>query len=225
MEYYERNIGFRTIYLTIVRRFKLILLIFLPILGVSLIVSFFVLPKTFQSSVTISKSSSIMSITNYETIQSYVKSTGTINKTAEQLKKESISHSNGNEITLDEIYSGITFAPLGTNSISVTFYFQSSDKGCTQSVLSVLANITVDALRNDPATSKEFSALSITTPPSVPHKNTSDTKIVLVSLFVGLVISFAASFVYEVYSDKIYNDKDLLFYGYNSEVLDVTKGG
>ena len=54
MEGYEKSICLKTIWLTIVRRFEYILLIFVPIALATLIVTRFVLKKTYQSTVTVS---------------------------------------------------------------------------------------------------------------------------------------------------------------------------
>ena len=72
MNNYEKSIGLKTIWLTIVRRFKYILLIFVPLLLVTFLVTQFGITKNYQSSVTFLRTSSTIATADYQRLQAAI---------------------------------------------------------------------------------------------------------------------------------------------------------
>ena len=77
MEKYEKTIGLKTIWLTIVRRFLVIFAVFIPIALATVVYTQFFMTKTYQSSVTLYRAGSITAA-QYPIIPSTVKSSETV---------------------------------------------------------------------------------------------------------------------------------------------------
>ena len=210
---YEKNIGFKTIYTTIIRRFYIFLIIFVPVAIASFFITNFMLTKTYISSATLNRGGVINS-TQYSVIQSFVQDTssddekpGAIFTTAENLKDKGVVHSNGNEITVNEIRSGLSYAPLDSNSVYMTIYFQSSDSTVTQNVLNELMSVSVTYLKA--RTGGDFANLTISSPASSATKNSKEGTYFLIVLAAGFVVSFAIPFIDEIVSDEVYDKYDI----------------
>ena len=216
MKEYEKIIGLRTIYLTVVRRFKYFLFIFLPILISSFVVTNFIMTKTYQSSATMSKTS-IFSSPHYQSLQLSLKDKELHLSVVESLNNNQIKHFDNSPITAEEISSGIHFGDLGYNAISVSFYFQSTDKTIVQPVLEELSKQSVEILKQQP----DFTTLFISSSASAPYKNSKENRYFLIGAGIGFVAAFAVSFVIEVASDNVYDRRDLKTYGIDAFDLHV----
>ena len=228
MDRYEKQIGLKTIYLTLARRFHIILLIFIPIALATFIVTNFMLTKTYQSTVTLNRGA-VISAAQYQVIQNYVSDTssdetkpGAIYTTALNLKTADVKHANGNEITVAEIKSGLSFATLATNSISVNFSFTSSDKSITEKVMDELAKNAVEYLKSDRNSSKaEYTNLAASKA-TAASKNSSENKYLLIGLAAAVVLALGIPFVYEIVSDQVYDKDDITSFGADAFTLTVT---
>ena len=209
---YEKNIGLKNIWLTIIRRFKTILLIFVPIAVTTLIVTTFVLTKTYQSSATISKTT-VFNAAQHQILQSYASNEETITKMVDKLKEKDIKHSNGKEISASDIVSGLSFSALNTSSIYVTIFYQTTDKSIAQPVLEELTAITVDTLKNDETTKKDFSSVAISSSAGAAVKNSKEKKYLLIGIAAGLVVACGLAFIDEVISDEVYDKSDVELLG------------
>ena len=212
---YERNISLKTVGLTFVRRWTTILLFFIPIAAVSYIVTNHIMTKTYQSSVTLSRNAAV-SAAQYQLVQSKVKES--IPATVEALAEDNvwhpaIKHSNGSKITAAEITKGLSWTALASNSIYVTFSFQSSDVKIVQATLQELAEQSVETLKTDATTSKDFANVSISTQATVATKNSSEKKYFLIALAAGAVLSLGIAFLDEILSDEVYDAKDVASWG------------
>lgn len=220
MKKYEKTIGLKTVWLTIVRRFYYILFVFVPIALASLLVTSFAIPKTYQSSVTVSKTTVFLAA-QHQILQNYTKDENTINFAIEQFNTKGIKHSNGDEINIKEIVEGLSFSSLDVNSIFVTVYYQSLDKTIVQPVLNELITATIDSLKNDETTKKDFATLVISSPASDAVKNSNERKYLLIGIAAGLFVSFGLAFVDEVISDELYDKADVELLGCDSFELRV----
>lgn len=228
MDRYEKQIGLKTIYLTLARRFHIILLIFIPIALATFLVTNFMMTKTYQSSVTLNRNA-VISAAQYQVIQNYVSDTsndetkpGAIYTTAVNLKENNVKHANGNEITVAEIKSGLSFATLATNSITVSYSFTSSDKSITQQVMNELTKNAVAYLKSDRNNTKAEYANMSYSEASAPTKNSSENKYLLIGLALGAVLALGVPFVYEIVSDQVYDKDDIIALGGDAFTLTVT---
>ena len=103
MEGYEKTIGLKTIWLTLIRRFEYILFVFIPIALTTLIVTQVVLTKTYQSSVTVSLNTTFTT-PNFEVFKTYGTSQEVLDSTVEKLQAEK-----GIGISASDISSGLSF--------------------------------------------------------------------------------------------------------------------
>lgn len=228
MDRYEKQIGLKTIYLTLARRFHIILLIFIPIALVTFIVTNFMLTKTYQSSITLNRGA-IITAAQHQVMQNYVMDTtsdetrpGAIYTTSLNLKEAGVKHANGNEITVAEIKSGLSFPSLATNSITCSFSFTSSDSSITQKVMNELAKNAVAYLKSERnATRNDYVNLTYSdaTPAS---KNSSENKYLLIGIAAAVVLALGIPFIYEIVTDQVYDKDDIISFGGDAFTLTVT---
>ena len=219
MEKYEKSIGLKTVYLTLVRRFHIILLLFVPIALGSFIVTNLIMKKTYQSTSTIAKASAFTAA-HYQNAQLTIKNETNLTKVVENLKNNGTTHSNGSVITINEINSGLSFSAFSSSnqSVSLSLFFQSNDSKIVQPVLSELTIVSVDALKIQ----KDFETTYITKEASKAVKNSKENKYFLIALAAGAVISLGIPFVYEIISDELYDADDVKALGCDAFELKIS---
>ena len=199
---YEKSIGLKTIYLTLVRRFVAIFAIFLPIALASYIITSKVMTKTFQSTTSLSRGGAI-SQPQYNIMTQTIKKNATTDKVAQAL---AIKHANGSPITSGEIYSGIGFGAYVANAVTINVTFQSSDQTIVKSVLDQLATTSVEALKE---LGNDYVNLTVSSPSAEPTKNSKENQYFLIGLVAGAVLALGMPFVYEIVADELYDKDDL----------------
>ena len=204
MEHYEKSISLKTIYLTLVRRFKLIILLFVPIALTSLVVTQFIMTKTYQSTSVVSKTT-VFNASQYQTLKLSFIDNEFLTSVKNHLEENNVKHSNGNEITVGEIASGLSFSVLNINDVSVSVYYQSKDRSITQPVLNQIVALGVEGLKEN----KDFATLSITKEATTGVKNSKENKQLLIGMAAGVVVALGLPFVYEIISDEVYDKKDV----------------
>ena len=214
MEDYEKSIGLKTIWLTIVRRFEYIIFIFIPIAVVSLVVTQFVLKKTYQSTATVSLNVSFTA-PNYSVFQNYVTNSEVLDATVNKLNEKGIS------VKKDEITTGLSFGPFVTNSISLSLLFQSTNKNLVQPVLETLSEVSVSYAKEKNASL--FGSMNITKAATPAAKNSNENKYLLIGLAAGLVLACVIPFIDEIISDEVYDAKDIQQFGCEGFELNVSK--
>ena len=212
MKKYEKTISLKALWLAVIRRFKYMLFIFIPIAVTTLVVTTFILEKTYQSSAMVSKTS-VFSASQYGVLESFFKSEEVIDKTIENLNINGIKHSNGNEIRTDEIVGGLSFSALNTNSIYVTISYQSTDKSITQPVLNELTMTAVELLKTNDSTKKDFSSVAVSSAASSAVKNSKENRYLFIGIAAGLVVAYGLSFIDEIISDEVYDKADVELLG------------
>ena len=218
MNNYEKSIGLKTIYLTIIRRWKIILFLFIPIALVSFVVTNFFMTKTYQSSVTVSKDTAF-SATHFDKFKTALKSSDLATTVADALKEDGTKHSNGNEITASEILSGLSFTTPATTAVSATFSFQSTDNTITQPVLAKFADSAVESIK----AVSEFKGIKVTSTASAAVKNSSERKYLIIGIAAGAVVALGGAFIYEIISDEVYDKGDVEMLGCPAFELKVNK--
>ena len=215
---YERTIGLKTIWITFIRRFKIIFLIFIPAALASVIFTQFLITKTYISSTTYYNAGGF-TVAKYPIVYTAVKSITTAETVANNLagadEHKVVKHSNGSPITKEEIYSGITIATsISANTSYVSFTFQSSDKSITKAVLEEVATVAL------PEITKTFKDTTISSHASDGTKNSNDNKYMLIGLVVGAVLALGFAFADEVFSDEVFDKYDAINLG--SDGFEIT---
>jgi capsular polysaccharide biosynthesis protein len=219
MEKYEKSIGLKTIYLTLVRRFHIILLLFVPIALGSFIVTNLIMKKTYQSSSTIAKTTAFTAA-HYQNAQLTIKNETNLTKVADNLKNNGILHSNGTAITINEINSGLSFSAFNSSnqSVSLSLYFQSNDNKIVQPTLAELTTVSIETLK----THKDFETTYITKEATKAVKNSKENQYFLIALAAGAVVSLGIPFVYEIISDELYDADDVKMLGCDAFELKIS---
>lgn len=203
MDNYERTIGMKTIGLTIVRRFLVILIIFIPVALATFIYTKYGITKTYQSSATMFKSSNF-NAAQYENFKAGVKNS--VEAAKSYLDENNITHANGKEITIDEINAGLTYSALSTTSPSVNINFQSTDSSIPQNVLKA---VTEQALATLNTGTGDFATLKFSKEATAAVKNSSENKYLIIGVALGAVLALGFAFIDEIVSDEVYDKKDV----------------
>ena len=197
MDQYERNISLKTIYLTLVRRLAFILLIFIPIAIASVVVTQFMMTKTYQSTAVFKKSAAVYSQPQHLHVQDVC--VAQIDSVVEELGTQSIV------VTANEIKSGLTFSAYTANQFTVTVSFQSTKSNIVQPVLKLLSEKAKDVM----VAEKDYASTTLSSEASAAKKNSSENKYLLIALAADVVLALGIPFVYEIVSDEVYDAEDL----------------
>ena len=225
MEKYERTIGLKTIYLTLARRFKYIVLLFIPLALATFVFTNYVMKKTYSSTVTFSKDAAYAEATTYYDMKTFV--TNSFQETADKLAADGVKHANGSEITASEI-SAVTIGKFTTNSRTFTVSFQSQDSSIPKKVLDALATIAVDKCYNTSedgtkTAKKNFEGTAIVNgEASKATKSSSEKKYLLIGLVASALVACGVPFIIEIVADDLYDKEDIEVYGYEAFEVKVS---
>lgn len=228
MEKYERTIGLKTILLTLVRRFLIILCIFLPIALVSVVYTKAIMKTEYTTTIVLTRASSFTP-TNYPTMYSAIKSMKNAEAVAQELAKTTegegeeahaitpTKHADGSDITADEIYAGITMAAsISTSLGSINVSFKTKDSTIAQIVLKTVIEFAQPDYKA--VTDVKYGEASTPT-----DNSSTKNKYLLIGVAAGLVLALGFAFVYEIVSDEVYDKADIENLGCAGFELTVTK--
>ena len=223
---YERSISLKTIYLTIIKRFLEIILIFIPVAVASLVVTRVMIKKTYASSFNVSLNGTI-SAAQYAAIKanfdsdsfSYTVAAATegdeattvyvYQEIAKQLEAANLTHKDKTKITASEVKSGLSLGSLASNSASVTITFQASDASIDHEILAdVVDVIAPEMVKGFRQKRTDLASLSRSNATSATKTSKEDTYL-LIGLAAGLVLACALPFIDEILSDEVYDRKDI----------------
>jgi capsular polysaccharide biosynthesis protein len=223
MKKYERSINFKTLFLTFVRRFEIMIILFVPIALGTIIYSQFFIKKEFKSDISFMNYYSVIKDSEYTNFSTCVKSSGVLSKTAYGLKDKGIFHANGKEITAEEISDGIYIAPNEANTIYIRLSFTSEDKTISQPVLNELADVTRWTLLTEK--SYGLSGISIVGEASEAKDSGKRNKTLYLGLGAGLAASILCGFISEIIFDEVYDKSDVEMMGCACYEVSLSKGG
>ncbi len=206
---YERAITLRTIYLTLIRRTEMILIIFLPLVLISYIVTNFAITKTYASSTTFNNGVAI-SQANYSAMELAMTKAEIYEDTATNLKAAGVKHANGSAIAAAEIKSGLSFAAYSNNMVSFQVTFSSSDSSICQKTLAEYADVALASI------SETYQTLSIYSTASTATKTSSENKYFLVGVAISAILALGVPFIVEIVLDQVYERKDIEAFGANA---------
>ena len=212
MDKYERIIGLKTIWTTIVRRWYVFFMIFIPVALISYIVTDKMLTKTYVSSVSFSRGAgTTISTAQHTVMQTYIMDTtenkgdptksGAIAKAVAALVQEEIT------ITAAEIKSGLTFNSMSNNSASFTVMFTSKNQTMVQPILKAVSEFAIENMQNSGI--NDYKNSTIVSPASAATKNSKERTYFLIALAAGAVIGFGIPFVDEIVGDEVYDKYDI----------------
>ena len=224
MEPYERNISLKTIWLTIIRRYIDIILVFIPIALASLVVTKFVMVPSYQSTLDVMNNAAITEpvylkiksyMTNKEIYYTVAPETegGESRKVyvyqaaASNLLAAGKKHSNGAAITADEIYAKMGISSWTSGKVSITFNYSSTDTAITQPVLDEVVPLLFNVMKENSITT--FTAGKASASKKVSKENTY----LLIGLAAGFVVACGLAFIDEIVSDEVYDAEDIRLLG------------
>ena len=237
MEKYEKIIGLKSIWLTIVRRFVVAIIVFAPIALATIVYTQFFITKTYISSGTFSTSSDINTQAYASLFPPLIKSEETAKEAERELAKldeegnqvfdennqplKATTHTDGSKITWREIQNGIYIASsVSATTRLISFSFQSTDsKICQPTVQAVLDVLNGKEIMNG----STKVTLSISKMASSVSKNSSENKYLLIGLAAALVLGLGFAFIDEIVSDEVYDKKDIELLGCDGFEITVNK--
>ncbi len=212
MERYEKAVGLKTIWLTIIRRWKIILCVFIPAAILTVFITQLFIPKQYQSTATFLNDAKL-NTTTFNDVQLEVKKEKTINKTIQYLQDDySIS------LTENDILNGLSFPSFNSNDAYVfKFSFTSKKRNIVKPVTQALSDATLETL-----TSTDFKHMKRTSVSDVASIG-KDKQYLLIGLVASAILGLGIAFVDELVSDEVYDEDDLALLGSSSYGLIVTK--
>jgi capsular polysaccharide biosynthesis protein len=205
MKKYERQIGLKTIALTFIRRFDILLIIFLPVLIGSFVATQFIMTKKYYSNIVVSKFSNTITSEQYQNIKLHCLDDGIVDTAVTNLSNNGIKHFNGTAITSNDIKNGMSF-PKYVSSNSETLSFVSTDKTITKPVLTEVTTLVVELVKKSWS---QLSDLHISSNATEASKDKTPLKYFLIASAAGLGVAFVTAFVYEIASDRLYDCSDI----------------
>ena len=182
MQKYERTIGLRTIYLTLIRRTEMILAIFLVLAGASFIVTNFFMAKQYTSTSVVANNAAITQPV-YTLMQNNIKSDNTMNAVVKNLSTAGVKHKNGNAITLSDVKSGLSFSTWASNMVQFTLSYKTNDETVAQPILTEITNVAYDVLK------PSYAGLTIYSEATKPAKTSKENTYLLVGVAASLVLA------------------------------------
>ena len=230
MEPYERSISLKTIWLTIIRRWVGIVLIFAPIALASYIVTQKIMTKTYSSSIDLNNTA-VVTTPQHSILASAIKDKSlsyTVTIPAEEeggeattetvyvfpeaarlLAAEGIKNSNGKAITPEEIISGYSILGLASNSLKVTLSFTSKDNAIPKLILDTATPLIYKAAEPRITGTKAF----VVSEASAVAKISKENTYLFIGLAAGFIVACALPFIDEIVSDEVYDAKDVRMLG------------
>ena len=214
MDKYEKSIGLKTIWLTMVRRWKVILIVFVPAIITTLIVTQFFIPKQYQSSVTFLNNSAL-NATTHSAAQLQVKKDATITKAIQYLQSDySINMTN------DKVLNGISFVAFNANNPGIlTVSYTSKTKNVVKPVMESLSKAALETF----ATVDTYKSMQISSPVSAVKSVGKGSQYLLIGLAASTILGLGIAFVDEIVSDEVYDEDDVVLLGSASYGLIVSK--
>ena len=214
MAKYEKTISLKTIWLTFVRRWKIILIIFVPAALATLIVTQFFIPKRYQSSVTFLNNASL-NATTFNAVHFQIQKEATLTKATQYLEANySITN-----ISPSIILNGLSFSTYNSNDPGIIKFAFSYNK---QNVVKPVAEAVSKAALEELAVNG-YDKMVISSPASSPTSTGKGKQYLLIGLASSTVLGLGIAFVDEIVSDEVYDEDDIAMLGSSSYGLIVTK--
>lgn len=207
MESYEKRIGLKTVWLTIVRRWKVILIIFVPIALASVVLTQAIMTKKYKSSFTLSNVTNLDN-NGYNKVVATIQKTETINAAVEKLAAA------GTQVAASDIASGISIPFWTMNTPYVTVSFTSVNKDIINPILISLSEASLDALK------PTYTTMIVSSQPKNPTLASKNTTYMIIGLVGATVFGLGLAFADEIVSDEVYDSDDIRYF--ESPAFEIT---
>ena len=147
---------------------------------------------------------------------------GGISLTYKNLVDKNIKHSDGSQISKDEIVKGITVTRYTTNTFYFTVSFSSIDKANVKSVANEISNVTLNYFLTSGG--EQYENLTIVKQASEPQIASKQITSLFTILAADVMVSYTCAFIYEVVLDQVYDKHDLEELGCSTYELSLSKG-
>ena len=213
---YEKRFGLKTIWLTFVRRWKLILLILIPLAGISFGAIKILIKPTYQSSTSVTKNTAAaLSQADHNNIAACYTDSEVLAATVELLATDEYKIT----IAASTIRNGLSVATFKSGEASVDITFGSKTKMDSQKILSALNVKAIEKIKTGPYSLANAKASDATKTSEV----SSAKKYLLIALAASLVVALAIPFIDEIISDEVYDKKDIEYIGCEGFEIDASK--
>ena len=204
MKKYKRRISFETLILTFRRRYKVLLMLFIPLSFISFFSCQYFIEKTYLSDAVIVSNKDIY-VDTYSIFPETILSDSTANIISNVLESKDIHHSNGTHINQSEIQDGLIIDSSIKNLTKfIAFSFCSTDKTIVQSITHEVANY-ITSLES---LNTRFGGLSIYQEASEIKKTSKENQSTIICVALSFVASVIVSFFVEVISDEVYGNEN-----------------
>lgn len=208
---YEKRIGVKALWKTIIRRWRILLVIFVPIAMISIITTQLILPKKYSSNFTLNNNYVNLDNSNYEKVVAVVKKEETLAQTSQNLANRNI------DISATQILNGISIPAMKSSTPYIVVTYTSTNKSIVQPVIDELSLVALEKVKLN------FPNMSISSKSNDSTKTSKETAYMFIALAAGAVLSFAFAFIDEVISDEVYDKSDIEFYGVPAFEFNVSK--
>ena len=214
MEKYEKAIGLKTIWLTLVRRWKIILIIFVPAALATLVVTQFFVPKQYQSSATFLNNANLTA-TTHNAAQLQIQKEETLTKAVSYLEADySITN-----ISASTILNGLSFTAFNSSNPGIVkFSYTTKTQSTAKPVVDCVSKAALEELK-----ANGFDKMVISSPASNPASLGKGKQYLLIGLAASAVLGLGIAFVEEIVSDEVYDEDDVAMLGSSSYGLIVSK--
>lgn len=202
MKQYEKSITLKSAWLTLIREYDVILLIFIPIILVSFVTTQVIMKKHYYSEATYYRYEGFDN-TSYASVKQSV-GDDQLPSIVNELAEAGVKHSNNNPITASELSSGITFNGFESGGY-LTFSFVTTERAIAEPTMTVVLQHSYNYLKNY----DRFKGLSIAKQAQPAKRDGKNMKYFLIISAAGLGVALVAAFVYEVINDRVYNVADM----------------
>ena len=214
MEKYEKTIGLKTIWLTFVRRWKIILIISVPAILATIIVTNFFVPNRYQSSTSFLNNANL-NATTHNAAQLQIQKEATLQKAIEYLEVDySIT-----SVTASNILNGLSFTAFNSSNPGIVkFSYTAKQQKIVKPVTEALSKASLEELHTN-----GFEKMIVSSPASNPISVGKGRQYLLIGLAASAVLGLGIAFVDEIVSDEVYDENDIALLGSSSYGLIVTK--
>ena len=142
MKKYEKKVGLKTVWMTIVRRWKIISLIFVPAVLITFLITQVFIPENYQSNATLLNDTNLTSA-SHDAIRSKIQNETILGKASQYLEANySIS------LTSSNILNGLSFTPFNSSNAGIVkFSYSSKTKSLVKPVVESVSNVAVEELK------------------------------------------------------------------------------
>ena len=217
---YKKSVTVLWLFKTLKRNILAIISFTIIFFGCSYVALSSFVPKKYQTSAQLANKISISS-TLLNTLNDAFKSDIVIERTINSLAENNITHSNGKNITKNDIISNYSLPSTNISSfVTVTFY--GTDKTIMEKSLNTLLEKVIDYLQNDIKKS-DYADLKIAKAATTPIDISKTKQKLAIFTLIAFVLAFTVSAIVDYRYDLVYDIDDVKDLNTNTMELNYTE--